>query len=106
MQCRAMACHSSSQLRRVSTFNYFGGRYYASKTGRFTTVDPMMDIQQAIVDPQRWNQYAYSLNNPFHYVDPDGLDPLPTALLQFYNAAFRNDFSSVDISSGPVARAV
>ena len=28
--------------------------------------------EAALIDPQRWNRYAYGLNNPFVYVDPDG----------------------------------
>lgn len=53
-------------------FDYFGARYYASKIGRFTTVDPLMDQRTALVDPQQWNRYAYARNNPLRYVDPDG----------------------------------
>jgi RHS repeat-associated protein len=52
--------------------DYFGARYYASTLGRFTTVDPVLDIEQALVDPQRWNRYAYVRNNPLRYTDPDG----------------------------------
>ncbi len=55
-------------------FDYFGARYYSSKIGRFTTVDPAYTIQQNLVDPQRWNRYAYGRNNPLRYVDPDGRD--------------------------------
>lgn len=51
---------------------YFGARYYASKIGRFTTVDPAYTIPENLVDPQRWNRYAYARNNPLKYVDPDG----------------------------------
>jgi RHS repeat-associated protein len=53
-------------------FDYFGARYYASKSGRFTTVDPLLDIEQALVHPQRWNRYAYVGNNPLRKVDPTG----------------------------------
>lgn len=53
-------------------FNYFGARYYASGTGRFTTVDPLLEVEKALVDPQQWNRYAYVRNNPFRFVDPDG----------------------------------
>jgi RHS repeat-associated protein len=53
-------------------FDYFGARYYQSQTGRFTTVDPVLEIEQAVADPQRWNRYTYVRNNPFRYVDPDG----------------------------------
>ncbi len=52
--------------------DYFGARYYASKIGRFTTVDPVYTIQESLVDPQRWNRYAYARNNPLRFVDPDG----------------------------------
>jgi len=55
-----------------SGLDYVGARYYASGNGRFTTVDPFLDIDQALVDPQRWNRYTYVRNNPLRYVDPDG----------------------------------
>ena len=53
-------------------FNYFGARYYASGTGRFTAVDPLLEVEKALVDPQQWNRYTYVRNNPFRYIDPDG----------------------------------
>ena len=53
-------------------FDYFGGRYYASGNGRFTSVDPVLDQQKALGDPQQWNRYAYVRNNPLKFVDPDG----------------------------------
>jgi RHS repeat-associated protein len=52
--------------------DYFGARYYGSKIGRFTTTDPVYTWQENLVDPQRWNRYAYARNNPLRYVDPDG----------------------------------
>ena len=52
--------------------DYFGARYYASRTGRFTTVDPLMDVEGALFNPQQWNRYAYVSNNPLRYRDPDG----------------------------------
>lgn len=52
--------------------SYFGARYYASRTGRFTSIDPVITLEQNLVDPQRWNRYAYVRNNPTRYVDPDG----------------------------------
>jgi RHS repeat-associated protein len=61
--------------------DYFGARYYSSRIGRFTTTDPVLDAKGALFNPQKWNRYAYGLNNPFRYVDPDGRQAAPG---QFY----------------------
>jgi RHS repeat-associated protein len=66
----------TGQERESETgLDYFGARYYASQSGRMTTVDPVLDLDQALLDPQRWNRYAYSLNNPLKFTDPDGRSP-------------------------------
>lgn len=52
--------------------DYFGARYFASRTGRFTTVDPVVPLVASLRDPQLWNRYAYVRNNPLRYTDPDG----------------------------------
>jgi RHS repeat-associated protein len=73
-----------------SGLDYFIARYYSSAQGRFTSPDefnggplevgggedkekqplPYSDIAY----PQSLNKYHYCLNNPLHYVDPDGHD--------------------------------
>ena len=63
-------------------FDYFGARYYSSGNGRFTTVDPLLDVAGAIVNPQRWNRYAYVSNNPLRSVDPDGRQQLDANLVK------------------------
>jgi RHS repeat-associated protein len=60
-----------------SGLDYFGARYYGSRTGRFTTVDPVNTLRESLVEPQRWNRYAYALNNPLRYKDPDGQETNP-----------------------------
>ena len=60
----------------VNASSYFGARYYRADLGRFTTVDPAITIKENLVDPQRWNRYAYVTNNPLKYTDPDGENPL------------------------------
>jgi RHS repeat-associated protein len=57
-----------------SGLDYFGARYYRAVSGRFTSVDPALNIEAALVDPQRWNRYSYALNNPLKLIDPDGRD--------------------------------
>ncbi len=52
--------------------DYFGARYLRPQSGRFISVDPVMDVAQATSEPQLWNRYAYVTNNPFRYRDPDG----------------------------------
>jgi RHS repeat-associated protein len=69
--------------------DYFAARYFQSMQGRFTGVDPYDPITLGesndsrnyyILQPQNWNRYTYALNNPQKYVDPDGKNPLLTAL--------------------------
>jgi RHS repeat-associated protein len=54
--------------------DYFGERYFSSAQGRFTSPDALIAKKEWLVDPQRWNHYAYVTNNPLRYVDPDGED--------------------------------
>ncbi|GGV11357.1 hypothetical protein GCM10010293_01520 [Streptomyces griseoflavus] len=46
-----------------------GAREYDPSTGRFLSVDPVMDL----TDPQQINGYTYSNNNPLTFSDPSGL---------------------------------
>ncbi|WP_182903040.1 RHS repeat-associated core domain-containing protein [Microbispora sp. H10830] len=50
---------------------HLGAREYDPTTGRFLSVDPVIDTD----DPQQMNGYAYSDNNPVTLSDPDGLRP-------------------------------
>ncbi len=62
---------------------YFGARYNDNKTGRFISPDRVGPVdprtsktnEELLLNPQRINKYAYSLNNPYRYVDPDGNAP-------------------------------
>ncbi|MFG3371145.1 RHS repeat-associated core domain-containing protein [Streptomyces sp. NPDC048156] len=50
-------------------FTHLGAREYDPTTGRFISVDPLMNSSE----PQTLNGYAYSGNNPVTYADPSGL---------------------------------
>ena len=52
--------------------DYFGARYYRPQVGRFTTVDPVMNVKGNLVNPKKWNRYAYVLNNPLIFIDRGG----------------------------------
>jgi hypothetical protein len=43
----------------------------------FLSVDPVLDTQKALKEPQRWNRYSYVMNNPLRFTDPDGRDLQP-----------------------------
>jgi RHS repeat-associated protein len=55
-----------------SNLDYFGARYYASITGRFVSVDPVIVTPERIHDPQQLNRFTYVRNNPLRLVDPTG----------------------------------
>jgi len=54
-----------------SGLDNFGARYDSSSLGRFMSTDPSMK-SVALRNPQSWNRYTYTLNNPLRYIDPDG----------------------------------
>jgi RHS repeat-associated protein len=76
-----------------SDLDYFGARYMRAASGRFTTVDPLMDIEASMADPQRWNRYGYALNNPLKFTDPDGRSA--TLVGGFVGAAMGGGFALV-----------
>jgi len=55
-----------------SGLDNFGARYNASTMGRFMSPDPG-NIGVNRFNPQSWNAYSYSLNNPLSLTDPTGL---------------------------------
>jgi RHS repeat-associated protein len=80
--------YTGKERDKETGLDYFGARYYGSKIGRFTTVDPVYNWQENLVDPQRWNRYAYARNNPLRYTDPDGKEIALAANLSKGDAKF------------------
>ena len=52
--------------------DYLGARIYVPRTGSFTSVDPALDVDSSLTDPQRWNRYSYASSAPLRFTDPDG----------------------------------
>ncbi|GLW35249.1 polymorphic toxin-type HINT domain-containing protein [Actinoplanes regularis] len=48
---------------------HLGAREYDPQTGRFISVDPILDV----TDPQQMNAYGYGNNSPVTFTDPTGL---------------------------------
>jgi RHS repeat-associated protein len=69
--------YTGKEFEEETGLYYYGARYYHSGLGRFMSVDP---APADPTDPQSWNRYAYVLNNPYKYVDPDGEVPIPILL--------------------------
>jgi len=61
----------SKERDNETKLDYFIARYHSSVQGRFTSVDPE-NAGSDLEDPQNWNGYAYTRNNPVLYSDPDG----------------------------------
>ena len=55
-------------------------RKYENLSGRWTSPDPTGD-SMTIGDPQSLNRYSYVQSDPVNLLDPDGLDPLNSAIV-------------------------
>jgi RHS repeat-associated protein len=69
-----------------SRLHYFEARYLVGSLARFPSFDPLVQRLDALPDderkkvltqPAKLNPFAYALNNPVRYNDPDGRDPRP-----------------------------
>ena len=63
---------TSKERDEETGLDYFIARFYAPTQGRFTSVDPVFFQASMTIDPQRFNLYSYTRNNPLKFVDPEG----------------------------------
>ncbi|HWW61450.1 MAG TPA: RHS repeat-associated core domain-containing protein, partial [Thermoanaerobaculia bacterium] len=56
--------------------DYLHARYYGPTAGRFLSIDPAMNLEKIIHEPDLWNRYSYVGNNPLKYMDSNGRERL------------------------------
>lgn len=60
-----------NQVEAATTeVDYFGARSYHASHGRMLS-GYLLHVG-AVLEPQRWNRYAYARDGPLTYIDPDG----------------------------------
>lgn len=64
--------HGPLNYDNTDYLDYMHARYYDPNMGRFLSVDPFVDYEVAMKNPQGWNRYAYVRNNPMNRTDPTG----------------------------------
>jgi len=72
LETRGRSRYTGKERDAESGLDNFGARYNASTMGRFMSPDPG-NIGVNRLNPQSWNAYSYSLNNPLSLTDPTGL---------------------------------
>jgi RHS repeat-associated protein len=67
---------NGKELDALTSLSYYGARYFDPLSLTWTQADPLYRFAPDIAwdEPRRANLYAFSLNNPLRYTDPDGED--------------------------------
>jgi RHS repeat-associated protein len=55
-----------------TSLDFAEARMYQNMHGRFTAIDPLLDSAD-LTNPQTFNRYIYTSNNPINFTDPSGL---------------------------------
>ena len=77
--------YTGKERDEESGLYYFGARYYSSATGIFISTDPLLEKYPNI------SPYAYCMDNPVKFIDPDGREFNEHAE-EIYSKAVENDY--------------
>jgi RHS repeat-associated protein len=86
-------------LRGSDGLVHVGARDYDPATGRFTSVDPLLDSS----NPQQMNGYSYADDNAVTLSDPTGTDPIPNCPIgdvACFNCSYSGDCSAPGSDGG------
>jgi len=64
---------TGKQRDTENELDYFGPRNYASGSFRWNSPDLMFLLTGNLTNPQGWNLYSYTYNNPIIFADPTGM---------------------------------
>ena len=88
--------------------NYMQARYYDPVIGRFLSIDPMTMLDMDM-NPNYFNRYSYTANDPVNAIDPDGQATFSISLEWWAAGSFgiggamevHFDFDTLDVAWGP-----
>jgi RHS repeat-associated protein len=93
------------QFADDSTLSYLNARYFDGNRGQFLSEDPVFwrdPKQQNLSDPQSFNTYSYSVDNPITKKDPSGLQCVLCAGAEvLYSLGAQTTFDAAYGQSGP-----
>jgi RHS repeat-associated protein len=91
---------SGKERESGSDYDYFGARYYGHKQYRFLSIDPIINKDDSLLNPQLWNLYSYCRNNPITFFDPDGKDSILGIHTNVYpNASFVSGHAWISLNN-------
>jgi len=65
--------YTGAERDTETTLDFLQARYLANQQARFVSADPAGNFVADPTNPQTWNMYSYTWNNPLAFVDPTGL---------------------------------
>ncbi len=98
--------YTSQVLDEDTGLYFYGARYYDPELARFIQPDSMIPD---LGNPQSYNRYSYTLNNPLKYTDPTGhesyLEGVGNVYLGYYDTGVSAVRGTVNMVAHPIQTA-